>query len=184
LSVTSIKREGNSDERAKQRQVRQKQIERCVISIFRIAESMGFKGEFRQWEDLLRIGEHSCDKTKRVPSMFVESAKLAVIVLMETLSTFATYKRLDAEVLLSSRARHSSGVSPSSTLPPGNSQNPASFAPHHRRGKQVVVSERASDRDEYYNSLLAKAGATPATKAGRAGQSRRILRLSSRQNAE
>jgi hypothetical protein len=34
-----------------------KQIERCVISTFQIAESMGFKGEFRQWEDLLRIGD-------------------------------------------------------------------------------------------------------------------------------
>jgi len=34
-----------------------KQIERCVISSFQIAESMGFKGEFRQWEELLRVGE-------------------------------------------------------------------------------------------------------------------------------
>jgi hypothetical protein len=34
-----------------------KQIERCVISSFQIAESLGFKGEFRQWEDLLRIGD-------------------------------------------------------------------------------------------------------------------------------
>ncbi len=34
-----------------------KQIERCVISSFRIAESLGFKGDFRQWKDLLRIGE-------------------------------------------------------------------------------------------------------------------------------
>ena len=34
-----------------------KQIERCVISTFQIAESMGFKGEFRQWEHLLRIGD-------------------------------------------------------------------------------------------------------------------------------
>ena len=34
-----------------------KAIERCVISTFRIAESMGFKGDFRQWEDLLRIGD-------------------------------------------------------------------------------------------------------------------------------
>ena len=34
-----------------------KQIERCVIATFRVAESMGFKGEFRQWEDLLWIGE-------------------------------------------------------------------------------------------------------------------------------
>jgi hypothetical protein len=34
-----------------------KQIERCVIASFQIAESMGFKGEFRQWEHLLRIGE-------------------------------------------------------------------------------------------------------------------------------
>jgi hypothetical protein len=34
-----------------------KQIERCVISSFQIAEIMGFKGEFRQWEELLRVGE-------------------------------------------------------------------------------------------------------------------------------
>ena len=34
-----------------------KQIERCVIATFRVAESMGFKGDFRQWEDLLRIGD-------------------------------------------------------------------------------------------------------------------------------
>jgi hypothetical protein len=34
-----------------------KQIERCVISTFRIAESMGFRGNFRQWEHLLRIGD-------------------------------------------------------------------------------------------------------------------------------
>ena len=34
-----------------------KQIERRVISTFQIAESMGFKGDFRQWEDLLRIGD-------------------------------------------------------------------------------------------------------------------------------
>ena len=34
-----------------------KQIERCLISTFREAESMGFKSEFRQWEDLLRIGD-------------------------------------------------------------------------------------------------------------------------------
>ena len=34
-----------------------RQIERCVISTFRIAESMGFKGDFRQWEELLRIGD-------------------------------------------------------------------------------------------------------------------------------
>jgi hypothetical protein len=32
-----------------------KQIERCVISTFQVAESMGFKGEFRQWEHLPRI---------------------------------------------------------------------------------------------------------------------------------
>jgi hypothetical protein len=34
-----------------------KQIERRVISTFQVAESMGFKGEFRQWEHLLRVGE-------------------------------------------------------------------------------------------------------------------------------
>jgi hypothetical protein len=34
-----------------------KQIERCVISSFQVAESMGFKGDCRQWEDLLRIGD-------------------------------------------------------------------------------------------------------------------------------
>jgi hypothetical protein len=34
-----------------------KPIERCVISSFQVAESMGFKGDLRQWEELLRIGE-------------------------------------------------------------------------------------------------------------------------------
>jgi len=34
-----------------------KQIERCVISSFQVAESMGFKGDFRQREELLRIGD-------------------------------------------------------------------------------------------------------------------------------
>ena len=34
-----------------------KQIERCVIASFRIAEGIGFKSEFRQWGDLLRIGD-------------------------------------------------------------------------------------------------------------------------------
>ena len=34
-----------------------KQIERCVISSFQVAESMGFKGDFRQWEHLLRVGD-------------------------------------------------------------------------------------------------------------------------------
>ena len=29
----------------------------AVFSTFQIAESMGFKGEFRQWEDLLRVAE-------------------------------------------------------------------------------------------------------------------------------
>jgi hypothetical protein len=33
------------------------EIERCIISSFRIAESMGFNGDFRQWEHLLRIGD-------------------------------------------------------------------------------------------------------------------------------
>ena len=34
-----------------------KAIERCVISTFQVAESMGFKSDFRQWEELLRIGD-------------------------------------------------------------------------------------------------------------------------------
>ena len=34
-----------------------KQIEGCVISTFQMAESMGFKGEFRQWEHFLRVGD-------------------------------------------------------------------------------------------------------------------------------
>jgi hypothetical protein len=34
-----------------------KQIERCVIATFQVAESMGFKGDFRQWQELLRIGD-------------------------------------------------------------------------------------------------------------------------------
>ena len=31
-----------------------KPIERCVISTFKTAESMGFKGDLRQWQELLR----------------------------------------------------------------------------------------------------------------------------------
>jgi hypothetical protein len=34
-----------------------KPIERCVISTFQVAGSMGFKGDFWQWEELLRIGD-------------------------------------------------------------------------------------------------------------------------------
>ena len=34
-----------------------KQIERCVFSTFQVAESLGFKGDYRQWEHLLRIGD-------------------------------------------------------------------------------------------------------------------------------
>jgi hypothetical protein len=34
-----------------------KQIERCLISTFQEAQSMGFKGDFRQWQELLRIGD-------------------------------------------------------------------------------------------------------------------------------
>jgi transcriptional regulator with AAA-type ATPase domain len=34
-----------------------KQIERCLISTFKIAESIVFKGGFRQWEHLLRVSD-------------------------------------------------------------------------------------------------------------------------------
>ena len=34
-----------------------KQIERCLISTFKVAERMGFKGDYRQWEHLLRVGD-------------------------------------------------------------------------------------------------------------------------------
>jgi hypothetical protein len=34
-----------------------KQIERRFVSTFQIAQRMGFKGEFWQWEHLLRIGD-------------------------------------------------------------------------------------------------------------------------------
>ena len=42
---------------AKQPRKSGKQIERCVIASFQIAESMGFKGDFQQWEELLRVGD-------------------------------------------------------------------------------------------------------------------------------
>ena len=48
---------GNTDERAKPPKKSGKQIERCVMASFQIAESMSFRGEFRQWQDLLRIGD-------------------------------------------------------------------------------------------------------------------------------
>jgi len=41
-----------------------KQIARCVISTFQVAESMGFKGDFRQWEDLLRMGNSTSDRSR------------------------------------------------------------------------------------------------------------------------
>jgi len=34
-----------------------KQIERCLISTFKVAETIGFKGDYRQWQELLRIGD-------------------------------------------------------------------------------------------------------------------------------
>jgi hypothetical protein len=34
-----------------------KQVEWCVISTFQVAESIGFKGDFRQWKHLLRTGD-------------------------------------------------------------------------------------------------------------------------------
>jgi orotidine-5'-phosphate decarboxylase len=34
-----------------------KPIERCVLSTFQVAGRMGFKGDYRQWEELLRIGD-------------------------------------------------------------------------------------------------------------------------------
>jgi hypothetical protein len=34
-----------------------KQLERCLISTFQVAENLGFKGDFRQCEQLPRIGE-------------------------------------------------------------------------------------------------------------------------------
>jgi hypothetical protein len=34
-----------------------KRIERCLISTFKVAESMGFNGDIRQWQELLRIGD-------------------------------------------------------------------------------------------------------------------------------
>ncbi|HET9522828.1 MAG TPA: hypothetical protein VFO90_01270 [Terrimicrobiaceae bacterium] len=34
-----------------------KQIERCLIPSFQVAGSIGFKGDLRQWEELLRIGD-------------------------------------------------------------------------------------------------------------------------------
>jgi hypothetical protein len=34
-----------------------KQIQRCLISTFQVRREWGFKGKFRQWEGLLRIGD-------------------------------------------------------------------------------------------------------------------------------
>jgi hypothetical protein len=43
--------------RAKLPEKSAKQSERYALSTFQIAESLGFKGEFRQWEHLLRVGD-------------------------------------------------------------------------------------------------------------------------------
>jgi hypothetical protein len=34
-----------------------KRVERCVIATFQVGECLDFKGDYRQWERLLRIGE-------------------------------------------------------------------------------------------------------------------------------
>jgi hypothetical protein len=34
-----------------------KEIERWVFASFRVAESLGFNGDIRQWQELLRIGD-------------------------------------------------------------------------------------------------------------------------------
>lgn len=34
-----------------------KAIERNVIASFQVAQSLGFRGDFRQWEGLLRVGD-------------------------------------------------------------------------------------------------------------------------------
>ena len=57
VSIYSTGRAGNSDRFANMPGKSGKPIERCVISTFQVAESMGFKGEFRQWEQLLRVGD-------------------------------------------------------------------------------------------------------------------------------
>ena len=51
-----IGREGNIGQLARARKSG-KPIERCVISSFRVADGIGFKGDFRQWEHPLRIGD-------------------------------------------------------------------------------------------------------------------------------
>jgi hypothetical protein len=54
---TSIRPGGLTGERAKLPGSQASKSGRCVISSFQVAESMGFTGECRQWEHLLRIGE-------------------------------------------------------------------------------------------------------------------------------
>ena len=56
LFSTSISPEGSIGERARLPANSGKQIEPCVIASFQAAESMGFKGEFSKWEELLRLG--------------------------------------------------------------------------------------------------------------------------------
>jgi hypothetical protein len=55
--LTSTGRAGNTGQLASVAGKGGKQIERCVISTFQVAENIGFKGDFRLWEHLLRIGD-------------------------------------------------------------------------------------------------------------------------------
>jgi hypothetical protein len=55
LQSTRVERDRSSDVRNCVKSG--KQIERCVISSFQVAEGMGLKGELRQWEHLLRVGD-------------------------------------------------------------------------------------------------------------------------------
>ncbi len=44
----------------------------ALISTFQVAESMGFKGEFRQWEELLRVGGLALGSSTPTRKSFLE----------------------------------------------------------------------------------------------------------------
>ena len=58
--LTSTDRAGNTGQPCERAGKSGKQIERCLISTFQVAGSLGFKGDLRQWQRLLRLVIENC----------------------------------------------------------------------------------------------------------------------------
>ena len=56
-----------------------KRIERCVISRFRLAESLGFRGDFRQWEHCSELETDPSRRSRNPSDPVPQSSEIFVI---------------------------------------------------------------------------------------------------------